>query len=282
MTVFKRAITTFPPDAQTSIHQGLDRWYLADDIGGIVVSNLKEREHLLPDPCMEGLLSAILSLHAEPTDSIAGGFQLECFNHVLEGGNVAADAAHPSPSFLGRAVERSKYTKWLFDSYGPLSAVPYFDDITDAEEFVARLLLGGPLNPSEAALAMSSFSTWVTWSPGSDDPFEFAVHGTADEVRACLGLDPKFDAGLILFEYESASLELFRPTVADAGLSPYFEPSPVDFPYHGWTRPWPAEFLLVRVSSLRRPDTYRPQRRPEALHRPITFGLVKLPVRNLE
>jgi hypothetical protein len=145
----------------------------------------------------------------------------------------------------------------------------HFRTKAHARDFLERLLSGDTPTKAEAAILMSEYSAWVTWDEDGKtaDPFRFArTAASADLVRASLGLDPQNrmkGKPLLLFVYSSHSgLDLFRPTIADAGLHRFFEPPPIGNDDYGLTKTWPP----AMAKSL---PTLLP--RPEAIHSPIAF-----------
>jgi len=144
-------------------------------------------------------------------------------------------------------------------------------------DFVERLTRGDHLTMAERRLVMTRYAAWATWDLNGESPFSFVRFNRADEVRACLGLSLR-DQGqpLLAFEYSrAADVELFRPTVADAALFPYWSPPPDGEDRYGLTKTWPPD---TPISGL---PVFGPVPQPEALHQPVSLDHLSLPVREL-
>ncbi len=138
-----------------------------------------------------------------------------------------------------------------------------------------KLICGGRPSSDEGEVAMSEFSCWVTWNESvpNGNPFHFAKTNLADEVRANLGLDPKKRCEtkrLLLLVYVLTGVTLFRPTVADAGLYPYFSPPPKGTK-HGLSVPW--RHMDSEPDEEDPPLNLKP--RPEAVHSSARFGRIQ-------
>lgn len=256
MNTFDSTITRFGPRQQAAIRKVLLRWSREDELGREIVRNVNPLERFLPADDMKPILAVVYGFRSKSITALPDAYQLECFNHTRQGGEVS----DPKPTFLGRAVERDAFIGWLYKKYRG-----YFHTRAFVRDFVRRLLSGDPLTTYESAILTSPYSAWVTWekSPSPTDPFGFAVD--ADHLRACLGLAPPRWHGrpAILIVYErNPGLTVHRPTVADAGLHRFFEPPPIGNDEHGLTKTWP--------SSLRKLST-APIPRPEAVHAPDTM-----------
>jgi hypothetical protein len=174
---------------------------------------------------------------------------------------------------IGRAVQRDSFVLRLLQDHGG-----YFHGEKGADDFVNRLRRGDSMSAYEQSILMSAWSSWVTWDEKTPagDPFGFLGSHKADEVRDCLGLDPERRSDgkpLLLLVYRRLpGVELYRPTIADAGLHRFFEPPPVGFDAHGWTKTRPP--AAEPAGRLAKP-------RPEALHKPLPLSCIALPVREL-
>jgi hypothetical protein len=233
-----------------------------------VVRNINPLERFLPKDNMRQLLAAILDCQDKPIEELATRYQEECYKHCLYGGAVSS----PQPVVVGRAVERDYFISYLYKNCTDL-----FSSTQLAEGFVNRLCDGGIPRSNEGAAMMSSFGAWVTWDENSpiSDPFSFVERGTAEEIRACLGLDTvgrNRGIPMLLLVYRRGSQQLLRPTVADAGLFPLFEPPPVGMDGHGWTKTWSRGIASGKFS-------LRP--RPEAVHSPLPFRNLMRPLRQV-
>jgi hypothetical protein len=251
-------------------------------IGRVVVPNVKTRERFLPPSQMKEILLAVYAASNQDVAAVAKAYEAECQNNVLRGEPIGVRPAKHPPVLVGRAVERSRLFSFLDRYYGPTSVepspfFPFFLDHSDIDHFIEGIL-HGLIGQDEEALLSSPFGVWVTWRDDSTDgPFSWAAQNTPDELRAGLGLDPQQSGELLLFEYAASGVNLVRPTVADAGLFPFFEPPDPDHEWYGRTRPWPEAFAKQRQP----PVLLSPVSHPEAVHERLTFAAVNLPARSV-
>jgi hypothetical protein len=270
-STYEIALTRIAPDQREVIEKQLNEWSTATRVGRFVLDNIT-RERFLSAESMSDLLMVFWRFGARPGGfSLQEEYQKKCCEHVGEGG-IAVPS--PRPYYVGRAVEREYFAKWLVRAHGR-----YFRSERNARDFIRRLLLGDGLSPREQQLTMSTYSAWVTWDHKGQrlPPFSFVRYDRAEEVRASLGLDAeqRFKGRwLLLLEYElRPDLVLHRPTVADAGLSEFFSPPPPGSDAHGWTKPWPRG--LCRIID------HEPEPKPEAIHAPERLQYLKTPLRQL-
>lgn len=266
MSSYRRAVQTLTPEQRAQLQKRLGNWSTRSRVGRVIVPNLNPLERFLPAGDMKELLLAICNSPEDDLFLLGDAYKEACYRHIRRGGPAKMETL---PILLGRAVERSSFIYWLFQRSG------YFTRQEEAEDFVERLINGDPLEGREPWLLMSQYSAWATWDldNSENDPFVF---GSAEHVRASLGLDPeaRTDRGLLLLVYERPqTLRLFRPTVADAGLFLFFQPPPPPIKSYGLTKPW--EPGIAQDSS------YSPSPKPEVLHEPIEMLHFKLPVRIL-
>ncbi len=260
-TSYSRAALNLSSTERTQLEAALLNWSASTGIGRVVVPNVRDLEHFLPKRSMLALLRVVLTYAKLSWPSLEVAYQQECFKHSGRGGRVRL------PAFVrlfGRAVERNYFENWLF-----LRHSARFPTRRDAAEFVRKLVRGGSPTPSEADLLMSDHCSWVTFSLDVHEvnPFGFFKTGLAEEVRGCLGLNPRLRGPLLLFVYELPSgVRPLRPTVADAELFLFFQPPPFGIKSHGLTVPWRSEYLKAKLLLL-----FQLAPRPEALHQPIRF-----------
>ena len=246
-------------DDWREIGQILAGWVL-DRLGREIVRNVRVLERFLPMNCMEGVLRAVLNSRAGSASDLATSYQRECYKHTRRGGPVTVH-----PVLVGRAIELDLLRKRLRESDAcfPL----FYGNERLVDLFIERLLGGAPLTPEEMSLPMSDYSAWATWDldDWSTDPFRFGKD--ADHIRASLGLDPNswwIGTRLVLLVYNlPATVVLCRPTIADAGLHPFFEPPPPPEERYGLTRVW----HLPR-------QKHAPLPRPESVHEPVPMRTI--------
>lgn len=266
-SAFHRAARLLAREEIRAIESVLSHWQ-KDGIGRIVAPNLRDREHFLPRKHMAALLRAVLGAKDAPTSELAEQYKLECYRHQLRGGRIRLS---PQPELLGRAVDTGLFTNYLFKRYRKR-----FPKLSHAEDFVTRLKAGAEMDEDEEEILMSPYTAWVTWQEDNPtgDPFGFVRHGLAVEVKAALGLDQRLTGPLLLLRYKRpANVRLHRPTVADAGLFPYFDPPMLTEKAHSRTRPWPP-FSVSAVPPLE--ICADPQ--PEAVHRPVKMKAISQPI----
>lgn len=242
------------PDDKDALMSTLDGWS-HNRKGKVIISNL-ELERFLPVDEMFQLLDVVRAAHAESLETLERSYDNECHKHIARGGMIPSDI---SPQVIGKAINRDFLAKWLIKEY-PAK----FINEAVFEEFIERLIAGGPLDDYEKSFSLGSrYLIWVTWnvSNPTDDPFHFVRAGLSDEVRANLGLEPTIGDRLLLFVYERRNIiDLHRPTVADAALFTFFQPPPSSEDKWGLTRPWEPSFLGANAEEC---DI---QPRPEAVH----------------
>jgi len=268
-TSYQRAIRQFSKTDRQQIGSTLLTW-TAFERGRIIVPNLQDLERFLPGSRMHALLGVVQACYGLPTDELERRYQQECFNHVGRGGMVRLN---PQPTIVGRAVDREEFINWLLRKYKA-----YFYVRRNVIDFVMRLTGSGSLTETEKKLLASEYLAWATFdaSVTSAGPFSFLVYNLADEVRACLGMNPRLRNRLLLLTFDRPRrVKLRRPTITDAELFVFFQPPPMGLDAHGQTRTWPREFLTGKLLS------YNPIPRPEALMPPVAFKYLQLPVREL-
>jgi hypothetical protein len=270
MGSYQKAIASFSAEEAVSIEAALVRWATEDDMGREIVKNINPLERFLPKDDMREILDIIRQSSNDPLPVLKKRYDRECHRHVLLGGPVKC----PKPVLIGRAVQRDYFVLWLYREHGA-----YFHNERMAQDFVARLRRGDSLSDYESSILMSAWSAWVTWDEKSADadPFGFMESENAEEVKGSLGLDPerRWDGKplLLLVYHRLQNVELYRPTVADAGLHRFFEPPPIGHDSHGWTKTWPPGMQSSKL---------RLKPRPEALHRPVPMRCIAQPLRELK
>ncbi len=256
---FADAIRSFKGNVRTALESTLFKWSTEDELGREIVRNIHPLERFLPPDRLKQILAAIYSSRATSLSDLKSAYQEECYKHTRQGGAVQCSR----PVLLGRAVERETFVSRLYERERSYFRVP-----ANVEDLVNRMIRREILTPRERTMLMDRFSTWATWNEleSTADPFQFRRSTAADEVRASLGLDyQRLYEGkpLLLLVYElKHSTGLCRPTIADAGLHRLFEPPPLGFEEHGWTKTWAVPVDHGRAS-------VRP--RPEAVHEPVAL-----------
>lgn len=273
MAKFDRAVKSLPAADRQRLQRAMHQWSIGSHHGRRICPNIRN-DRFIPLSSIRNLLSVIKDYGAAGYDTLEAKYLQECYKHSLKGGAVRLN---PAPSQIGRAVDKRVLINHLITEYLIL-----FNSRSAVVDFVDRITRPGTaITHNEATALMSKYASWVTWNinNSSDDPFDFFRHGSADEVRAHLGLivaRKHASPHLLLLCYNrSIDIKLHRPTIADAGLHPYFRPPEPGESRHGWTVPWPPEEAR-HVG----PD-FVPEPRPEALHEPAPFGLIRTPVRCL-
>lgn len=257
---YNAAIRYFGPRQQAAIRTTLIRWS-RDDLGRELVRNINPLERFIPPDNMKSLLSVIYNARRKGLDELAILYKEECFKpvNIRVGGLVRG----VRPMTIGRAVEKQAFVYYLYKKQRHC-----FRTKAMAHDFIQRLLSGDTMSATESSVLMSEFSAWVTWNdmPSATDPFEFARStGLAEMIRACLGLDPegRMTGKPILLLIYKRRTELYRPTIADAGLYRFFEPPPIGIDAHGLTKTRPPGMSTSVYSSMPR---------PEAVHAPQPFS----------
>lgn len=264
---YARALRTLKPKERRAVDARLLAWAQANDIGRVVSQNVSSLERFLRSPNMVRLLRRLVAAPLTPIPELEREYQFECWANKGRGGRAKPGSLD---IVFGRAISKDSFKSHLWRNHSR-----YFRLQRNCDRFVDDLVSGTPLTRAQKGLLMSAYPAWATFDrTKSGEPFKFIAHGLADEVRACLGLNP-LDRGrvLLLMVYDVPhGLKVLRPTVADAGLFPFFQPPPPGFDAHGLTRPWPTHFLPSALSS------WTPQPQPEVVHEPLPLAQLRLPV----
>ena len=256
VSAFRRASRLLSPDDLEAVKVLLHSWQ-RDGIGRTVAPNLRDREFFLRRRCMAALLGAVIRGNPAP-EEVADQYQQECYRHQLRGGRIRVSSL---PRALGRAVDGELFALYLWQTFPER-----FAKIELARDFVTMLTLD-EIDEEYKELTMSQYTAWATWKEDdpSADPFDFVHHHVAAEVQAALGMDERLFGVLLLLRFwRPDDLPLFRPTVADAGLFPHFDPPQSTEKAHSRTRPWPN--FLIRGDPM---EWGRANSHPEAVHGPV-------------
>jgi hypothetical protein len=272
MSTYLRLLGSMSLADKNAVQSALQNWSSTCEHGRRVVPNI-ERDRFLPDMAMLELLNTIKTKSTISTASLLDEYSRACWRYSLQGGDVVFASL---PVLLGRAVDQEVFIDHLWQHFSKI-----FLFRGAVERFVDRIVVATTrITPREAAAYMTLHAAWVTWNQRDRlaDPFEFASNHRGDEVRANLGLKSKRkgrSADLLLLCYKfDGTCKLYRPTIADAALYPFFQPPGDGEDRHGWTVPWPRE----EISHL--PSTVELSPRPEGLHERQSVGILEIPVRS--
>jgi hypothetical protein len=166
----------------------------------------------------------------------------------------------------------------------------YFIEPDEAKKFVEKLIYKFDEAKEEVKdeiekfkeeikekIPASIYSAWVTWNKNKEagEPFSLLKNDDPQEVLAHLGMEKPDDEDIVLllltFEKQD-NLTLYRPTIADAGDSNLFCPPPEEFKDYGLTMP---------DKDSKNKIGYKPERKPEAVCKPLTIDCL-LKVKGLE
>ena len=232
-----------------------------------IVENVVYLERFLnhqdPDATRLNLLVAALQAGLNvPIDQMRSDYVQACRKNQLCGGPVTS---HAVKRRFACVVARETLLRRLFSKYGGIPESP-FEKLGDLTALLDSFLDTNQVPASLLGKRLSGNPVWVTWSPDSDNPFDFIGQRPAGDRKYfllhCLGLDDSkagSDGRLLLLEFDwNADLEFVRPTIADAADYPYFRPPPSHITTHGmtdWTGfPDPDRFL----DAIRRPEALLP------------------------
>ena len=255
MRSYERAMKKFNHSKRCKIDKILSSWEQKSLYGRIVTPNIFI-ERFLPVDHMSAILDIIFQKGSSSLKVLEDEYQSECYKHVLKGKHLHC----AFPKTVGRAVERENFIQYLLG----ISNVYNID--MDIEDVIDEAIYKRSILPEEAKdIPMSRHAAWVTWNKtdSSANPYDFVQHDQADEVRACLGL-PYRKGKLILLIYKVSYFTLRCPTIADAGLHPYFQPPGISN-NHGVTKPRPTQDEELKKIK------FQPKPRPEAVHKRLTF-----------
>ncbi len=176
----------------------------------------------------------------------------------------------PEPAIVGRAAPIGTYASVVSDSPG-VSLSP-----DQCKALLRKVAMAGPaVTPRDASVLrralLGRHILWATFCIANPDqcPFDHLPR-TTDAIRTALGLGECAPTEtLVLFSYQTAgahpTLELFRPTVADANGYHYYRPHSVPTTPHGMTCP-----LTPNAAGL--------TAQPEVVHRPTTGERLVFPI----
>lgn len=255
MSSYRRAMRKFNHSKRCKIRKILSSWEQKSLHGRVVAPNILIERFLSVDH-MATILGIILQKGSSSLKALEDEYQSECHKHVLKGKYVHCTF----PKTVGRAVEREDFIEYL------RSIRNFYNLDMDIEDVIDEAIYKGSILPQDAKdIPMSRYAAWVTWNKtdSSADPYDFVQHDQADEVRACLGL-PYRKGKLVLLIYKVLHFTLRCPTIADAGLHPYFQPPGISND-HGVTKPRPTQDESLEKSK------FKPKPRPEAVHASLTF-----------
>ena len=272
MSVFERALSQLSATEQLIVRSRMQKWLEACRTGAVVVRNIDDKEHFLPEPQMAVLLTSFLRSHNKEDDYLREEFKRSCreSNMKLAGRKLETRF---EPLLLGRAVE---YDTFVSD----LMRTPYcttkegvealLDDLRDHNHI---------LTAAQERILIDQYLSWSTFSLESPDigPFSFTDRTEADVFRAAIGLSREYRSihGLILLVYNKPDdLELYRPTVADAELYEHFEPPRKSENRCGFTKPWDPGTTGLPVDEEDR--ILKP--RPECVHVPVELSNLCIPI----
>ena len=270
-TSFQRAVKGMKPVERRKLDKLFTKVSSFGEPWHFVAPNIQRKEHFLKAPLMRSLLKKLMEL-LSISDDIEDGYVEFCRKYELRGGQVKN---HNLAPVLGMLKERQTFCNYLHRTNS------LFRKLGDAEEFVRRLVQNERLSTNDKAVPLGLFKMWCTWTDPNDsrtlnpdDPFSFAKTGLSDELRANIGLPPNPHDRLLVFRYNRIEAgDLFKPTVLDAELHPYFEPSLVGEIRFGLTRPWPEAHLDDKFKAW----GVELKRRPEGLfNKPLTVGQLKI------
>ncbi len=272
MSVFERALSQFSVTEQPIIRSRMQAWMEACRIGSVIVRNIDDKEHFLPESNMVLLLTAFLNSHGKEDEDLSKEYLNACRlnNMKLAGGKIETEF---EPNLLGKAVEYD-----IFAAY--LRQATYCTTEDEAEMLIDDLRdLSHTLTAGQEKILLSQHLTWATCGLESLDaePFSFMAHNNADLFRATLGLPYHFRSirGLILIVYHKPSdLEMYRPTVADAEQHAYFEPPPKSETRCGFTKPWNPGTTGLPADEEEK--ILKP--RPECVHDPVEMANLRIPI----
>lgn len=190
-----------------------------------------------------------------------------CWQHQFKGSRLPT----PLPNTLGRATTLPDYARLLSES--PSVALTQ----AQADALIRKVTLAGiAVNSRDWRILQKArlgrYVIWATFNEAdnSKSPFELLPR-TTDAIRTALGLGECSETEtLVLLTYgvstgTGSSLELFRPTVAEAAKFGWFCPHPNAAAPYGRTRPLP-------------PNTSGLLAMPEVVHREITGDTLVIPL----
>lgn len=248
----------------------LKKWESNCHYGGKVVPKLLEREHFLSVFGFSGLAREVITACVScSSDLIKNAYKDACFNQLMKGGEVRE--IKYTIKYLGRVMALEDFHYNIGQYYGPgaPSSSRLFFNKSMIDDYLNRLMSGGPLTKMEKEVALSGSASWSTWNEKdpSQEPFnDLPASCTSSIIQASLGLrSDNLGKPVLLFIYKRRGVgPLYRPTMADAGLNTRFQPTPLYFWKYGYTDTFNADDLEKDCPSLTEDEL--PKRQPEAIH----------------
>ena len=198
----------------------------------------------------------------------AGAWRTACYANQFKGRRMTDDER---PGVLGRAVSRKRFARRMCDCNLTL-------DLDEAQDLLwGACQAGNRVSPyQERTLRRAPLGRFVIWATfckkkPHGDPFAGLPYPyIAEHICIALGLE-RLEAkdSWILVTYETqrgnTTIELYRPTIAEAADDPLYRPHGDGKAAHGWTHPRPPNPLDLNA-------------RPEVVHREATGETLVFPV----
>ncbi len=264
--MYSRAVTALSPDQTTLVSGQVTAWETGACPRWRRVSANIQAETALTFDLFCQLLEKFAGELSAGVDAPEECWRNACRSNQFNGRRLP----DPIPECLGRATPISNYAILISESPGVTKSD------TECEKLIRKIDMKGPAaHPRELRILrrarLGRYVVWATFNEAdsSRNPFD-VLPRTREEVRTALGLgDCSETDKLVLLSYRSmgswGSLELFRPTIAEADQYCWYSPVADSSADYGMTRPLDPN-----------PSALLPQ--PEVVHREITGEALLFPL----
>lgn len=299
---FDQAIQEYSPEIQEKLGKIFDEWSKqSPKLGLYIVTNIRQREKFLTKEAWIQFLNKILIYgdvftHDGDTFTPDGDIlthdqkreyfeeKYKTFCRKLCKDIELFSKSSVIDSELYQTLGNAQDLNYFFDSFMKLNR----RDLTNKEEefrdkFTNAVDFYNSGDQEQALVELQDYTDlpvrernmWATWDLDFDNPFRFMLTNDPDEVRLCLALgeQKKKDKPMLLMTY-SWEREVYKPTVVDADLHPYYRPTLESNQDYGMTH---AEHtglntLARKLEQKGYPNGYNRLSRPEGINEPIIIG----------
>lgn len=291
---FEQAIQQYSPQIQERLRTVLAEWASqSENIGDYIVTNIQQHENSLKQEAWDIFLNKILEYENILTndhdpDEFETKYANTCYKDVFKDLEIFTNRVTVTRNInkkLGNAQDLGKFVK-TFMKTDIKNRRAFNNDEETIKNFLAEKANCFDSEDRDQALAelqdyadlvIRKYNMWATWDLNSDNPFKFMLTDDPDEARLCLALghreEETNDDPMLLITY-SWDKQVYKPTVVDAGLHPYFKPSSESDLNYGKTNSEHSglDILEQKLQQRHQANGYNRLSRPEGINQPITIG----------
>lgn len=289
-SIYEKTIGILPEVEANNIRNLLQNLIEISEYVKLIITNLKN-EQSLPEECMISILrhlSCNISENNYSQEIFIDKYKEICKEHTLKSRAIQASNIR----YYGNAVFKEELISRILRIVEEDDDKMYPAIRNDIRLYIDNLIQHKDIESldhlKELLIHYPTTRMWATWGDTeSSKPFDFrrtvdltktpSYLGSLCEVRLNLALAPndpvKGYNSMLLLTYQAVGIEAYIPTIADAGTYQYFSPCSSGSS-NGWTNPFHPELQDSYIRCLENSghSAYSNQRRPEAVHKPITLG----------